>query len=500
MSQLSIQQAFELALQHHQAGRLQEAEQIYRQILALQPDHLGATHYLAVTAHQFGRNDAATELVRRVLALRPDYPDAHSLLGLILRAQGRLDEAVVAQRKAIALQPTYAEAHSNLGNALKDLARIDEAIAAYRQAIAISPDFADAHTNLGDALRGNGQLEEAIAEHRKAVALKPSFAEAHYNLADALLARGDFQEGWKELEWRWKCKDFPSPRRNFSQPQWDGSPLQDRTLLIHTEQGFGDSIQFIRYLPLLARHGGKIIIECQPELERIFQTLPKTPDAGFRIVVKGQPLPSFDLHCPLLSLPMVFKTTPQSIPADVPYLFPDPQLVQSWRKNLIAPQKPASSTGFNVALAWAGSPDFKGDRTRSLTLDRLSPLRDVRGATFYSIQKDDAARQINHPPAGLHLINLAPQLIDFADTAAALSLMDLVITTDTSVAHLAGALGRPVWVMLQFVPDWRWLVERKDSPWYPSMRLFRQHTPGDWSGVIASVAHALAVLCSQTHG
>jgi hypothetical protein len=253
-------------------------------------------------------------------------------------------------------------------------------------------------------------------------------------------------------------------------------------------------MQFIRYASLLADRGQKIIIECQSELVRLFKSL----SGGFRIVEQRQPLPDFDLHCPLLNLPSVFKTTIESIPADVPYLFPDQELLEIWRQKLAD-----RSTGLKIALTWAGSPDFKGDRTRSLALDRLAPLANVPGVTFYCIQKGDAQRQINHAPAGLRLINLSPELHDFADTAAVICNMDLTISTDTSVAHLAGALGRPVWVMLQFVPDWRWMFDDpssfqkspqmspQKSPWYPSMRLFRQATWGDWNGVISEVAKAL---------
>jgi len=551
MAQLTTQQSFNVALQRHQSGRLREAEALYRQILTQQPAHVGALHYLGVLEHQQGRNELAIDMIGRAIALNPNAPEAHNNLGLALKANGQVDEAIAAYRQAlalksnyasalynlgfalqskeqldeaiaayqhaIALRPNYVEAHSSLGDALREKGRLDEAIAAFRQAVALGPDrpdahnnlgvalkdkgqfeeavaayrraialrpdYAEAHSNLGNALRSTRKLDEAIAAHRQAVALKPAFSEAHFNLADALLARGDFLAAWPEHEWRWQCRDFPSPLRNFTQPRWDGSPLAGRTLLVHTEQGFGDSLQFIRYVPLLANHGGKIIVECQPELERLFHTVP----GGFQVVVRDQPLPAFDVHCPVGSLPMVFKTTLATIPADVPYLFPDQQLLESWRQKLAD-----SATGLKIGLAWAGNPAFKGDRTRSLTLDRLAALTNVPGVTFYSLQKGDAQRQVERAPARINLINLAPKLRDFADTAAVMCLMDLIITTDTSVAHLAGALGRPVWLMLQFVPDWRWLSDRADNPWYPSMRLFRQQERGDWDSVIEEVAKALA--------
>jgi len=621
MSQLSIQQAFDLALQHHQAARLHAAEQLYRQILAQQPEHVDAMHYLGLLTHQLGRKEMALDLLRRATALRPGDAQVRYHLGVVLQSNGqldeaiaafqralalapnsaetcndlgnalkdtaRLDQAIVAFEKAIALRPNFAAAHYNLGNVLKEKGQLDEAIAAFRtavaldpalaqarnnlgvalqqkgeftqaiaayqQAIALAPAFADAHNNLGTALKAQGRLDEAIAAfkrvlvlrpdhagacnnlgsalrerglldeavaaYQKAISLKrdyadaysnlgnvlkeqarldesiaacrqaiklcPTLPEAHNNLAMSLLARGDLPQGWEEYEWRSKCKDFPSPRRNFPQSRWDAEPLNGRTLLLYAEQGAGDMIQFIRYLPLVAQCGGRIIVECPPELLRLFQT----SGQPCQFVPRGEPLPAFDLQCPLLSLPLVFKTTLESIPARVPYLFPDPKLLEFWREKTAL-----SASGLKVALTWAGNPACKGDRTRSLSLDALAPFSQARGVTFYSVQKGDAAGQARQPPAGLQLIDLSPELHDFADTAAALCSMDLVITTCTSVAHLAGALGRPVWVMLQFAPDWRWLLDRQDSPWYPSARLFRQSARGDWNGVIRRILQALSAF------
>ena len=331
------------------------------------------------------------------------------------------------------------------------------------------------------------RLDEAIAVFRQAIALNPNLPGAHNNLAMALLARGDFQQGWEEYEWRLKCEDFPSHLRNLTQPQWDGGPLETRTLLLHTEQGFGDAIQYIRYLPLVAQRGGRIIIGCQAELQRLFRTIP----GSCQIVTPGQPLPAFDLHCPLLSLPRVFGTTLDNIPKTVPYLSPEPALVDAWNRTL-----GAAGGRLRVGLAWAGNPRFKADRTRSLNLQQLAPLAAARGVKFYSLQKGPAGEQAKHPPAGLEWVDLGPEVKDFADTAAVMSLMDLIITTDTSVPHLAGALGRPVWVMLQFVPHFCWLLDREDSPWYPTMRLFRQDSRGDWESVITRVAEALSQMKS----
>ncbi|MGD0768694.1 MAG: tetratricopeptide repeat-containing glycosyltransferase family protein [Tepidisphaeraceae bacterium] len=549
MAQLTIKQAFDLALRHHQAGRLPEAEQLYRQILARQPAHAGALHNLGMIAHRMGRNDIAVDLIRRSIALgskhveahfnlgnalsdmgqhdeaiaayrqaiavKPNYPEAHNNLGSALNKKGQLDEAIAAYRQAIALNPKLAEAHNNLG-VVRYKGQLDEAIASYRRAIALSPNFAEAHNNLGTGLQEKGQLDEAVAAYRQAIAHKPNYAEGHSNLAKALLLRGDFEEGWPEYEWRWKVQDFPSPRRGFSQPLWDGGELTGRAILLHAEQGLGDTIQFIRYLPRVVQRGGKIILACQAELQRLFHAM-----AGeYQIVAFGQPLPAFDLHCPLPSLPHVLGTTLGDIPQTVPYLSPEPALVEAWSRTL-----GAGDGQLRVGLAWAGNPQFESDRTRSLNLQQLAPLAaaaeakptateakptateakptateekpTVRGVRFYSLQKGAAGAQAKNPPAGLDLVDLGPKLNDFADTAAVMSLMDLIITTDTSVPHLAGALARPVWVMLQFVPDFRWLMDREDSPWYPSMRLFRQRSPGDWDSVIARVVNSLRSLANE---
>jgi len=464
------------------AGRVDEAAAALRQAIRLKPDLADAHNNLGNALREKGQVDEAIAAHQQAIRLKPDYPEAHNNLGNALGAKGQLDEAIAAYRQAIRLKPDYAGAHSNLGNALGDIGQLEEAIASQRQAVRLKPDFAEGHYNLGNALKEMGQVDEAIISYRQALALNPNSPEAHLGLALSLLARGDLGRGLGEYEWRWKSKDFPSPRRNFAEPQWDGSPLEGRTFLLHAEQGFGDAIHFIRYLPMVEQMGGRIVIECPTELQRLFQTI-----AGrCEIVIRGQPLPPFDLHCPILSLPFALKSTLESIPAEVPYLFPDPELLESWRKRL-----GDSAAGLKVALAWAGNPIVKGDQTRSMSLDRLAALSEARGATFYSLQKGAAARQADQPPAGMPLVNLAPELHDFADTAAAMCLMDLVITTDTSVAHLAGALGRPVWVMLRFMPDWRWFLDREDSPWYPTMRLFRQTTPGDWSGVVQRIAMQL---------
>jgi Flp pilus assembly protein TadD len=489
MTQLTVRQAFDQAQQHHKAGRLQEADQLYRLILAQQPSHAGAMHYLGVIAHQEGRKETAVQLIRQALTLIPNDASAHSNLGNSLKDLGRLDEAIAEFRKAVSLDPKLAEPHSNLGNALRDKDELDEAIVEYRRALAIQSNYAEAHYYLASALTAVGQLNEAIIEYRRAIAMRPNDAEAHMHLAMTLLLRCEFELGWAEYEWRWKLEGFQSLNREFARPPWTGGELGGRTILIHAEQGFGDAIQFIRYLPLVAQRGGKVIARIPKDLIRLLGNLPG-PE---KWITPDDPLPEFDLHCSLLSLPHIFGTNLRSIPAQKDPLEADEALVNAWERRFR--KEPA---GIKVGLAWAGSRAHSADRYRSIPFSKFAPLATDAGVVFYSLQKGDAAREAAAPPAKLRITDWTEELKDFADTAALIANLDLVISVDTSVAHLAAAMGKPVWLLLPFIPDWRWLLDRQDSPWYPTMRLFRQHTRGDWNGVIAKVAEEL--VARKTNG
>jgi tetratricopeptide (TPR) repeat protein len=346
----------------------------------------------------------------------------------------------------------------------------------------LNPTVAEVHNNLGIALAGRGKIDEAITAHRRSIALKPQLAKAHHNLGIALLTRGDFQEGWAEYEWRWKCEGVPRLLRNFSQPQWDGGPLEGRIILLHAEQGFGDAIKFIRYVPLVAQRGGRVIIVCFAELERLFQAMP----GAWQIVGPGHALPAFDLHAPLLSLPRILETTLSNIPRAVPYLQADADQATKW-KHRLSVYPPC----VNVGLVWAGRPTQRNDRNRSVQLARFAPLGQVAGIRFFSLQKGTAAAEAKAPPEGIELVDWTEDLKDFADTAALIANLDIVISVDTAVAHLAGAMGKPIWALLSSVPGWHWMLEREDSPWYPSMRLFRQPSLGDWDSVFKRLAEAL---------
>jgi len=548
---------FAAALRHHAAGRLDDAERSYRELLAIDPRHAGALHRLGVIAGQKGRPDLAAGLIGDAIRLRPDDPEAHHNRAVALRAIGRLDDAVAAWRTAVALRPDYADAHQDLGYALYLLGRLDEAteslrtavalrpdsadahndlgnllskqgdwdaaIACYRRAVALRPDFADAynnlghplwemgerdeavachrraialrpdypeaHTNLGVALRAQWRLDEAVASHRRAIALRPDYAEAHTDLALALLARGDLPAGWAEFEWRWRTEKLRAGRRAFAQPQWRGDAAEGRTLLIHAEQGFGDTLQFCRYAPLAAARGLRVILQVPRPLVRLLGTL-----AGVdRVLAEEDELPAFALQCPVMSLPLAFGTTLDTIPAAIPYLHADPAQAAAWAARVPS----MAGQTLRVGLVWAGNPRVHqrdalwADRRRSMAPERLQPLCGVSGVRLFSLQKDGPAA-----PESFPLIDVMGEMTDFADTAALIANLDLVISVDTAVAHLAGSLGKPVWLLARDAACWRWLDRRADSPWYPAMRIYRQPRPGDWDAVVAEVAGDLFRLAA----
>ena len=615
----TLPEALALAIQHHQAGRLAEAEQIYRQILAVAPDQVDALHMLGLMAHQAGRHDLAVQYIGRALQLNPDcaeayynlgvvwqsqgkpdeavacyrralelnpgYAEAHSNLGNALKEQGKLDEAVACYRRALQLKPGYIKAHSNLGNALKEQGKLDEAVACYRRALELKPDFAEAHSNLGNALSDQGKLDEALACYRRALELRPDlagahsnlghalceqgkpdqaeaccrravelkpdhavahnnlgialceqgkldaaeacyrralelasdYAEAHSNLANALhgqgrlreaeacyrralelkpdyaeahnnqamlwLLRGDFQRGWPEYEWRWRPKKAPAPRR-FPQPAWDGSPLAGKTCLLYAEQGFGDTIQFVRYARVLQQSGARVVFQCPRPLLRLLGSCPGID----RLLAQGDDLPPFDVHVPLLSVPALVGTRIDTIPAEVPYLQAEAELVERWRAKL------AGTEGFKVGVNWRGRPGPGPWTRRDIPLQHFGALAAVPSVRLVRLQRAEEAggERTGQPPPWLWEPGCATDEAGaFIDTAAIMKNLDLVITSDTAVAHLAGALGVPVWVALPFAPDWRWMLDRADSPWYPTMCLFRQKSPGDWAGVLNEIAMVL---------
>jgi tetratricopeptide (TPR) repeat protein len=463
-------------------GRTREALASFDLALALAPGNADSFNMRGNAHYELKSFAAALADYDRAAALRGDAAPVHNNRGNAMRELGRHQEALAAFDRALALKPDYAEAHNNRGNALLELNRLAEAVADYDRALALKPDFADALVNRGSALHHLGRNDEALASFNRAIALNPELAEAHWNKSLTCLSLGDFERGWQGYEWRWK-RDGEFKPRGFTQPQWRGEDLHGRTILLHAEQGFGDTIQFIRYLPMVIANGGKVVLEIPDDLRPLIGRM----DGVTAIVRRGDPLPPFDVHCPLMSLAGAFGTTLDTIPAPVPYLHAPAERISSWRIRL------ASTTAPRVGLVWSGKPTHKNDRNRSIPLTLLASLLRTPGVTFVSLQKD--TRDADRPALGkLPLLRLDDALADFADTAAAIAALDLVIAVDTAVAHLTGAMSKPLWLLLPAIGDWRWLNGRADSPWYPSARLFRQPRIGDWPGALAGVARELALF------
>jgi tetratricopeptide (TPR) repeat protein len=460
-------------------GRLAEAEAAYRAALSLSPGYAEALCNLSAVLRELGQLEAAGGFCRQAIERAPGLAKAHNTLGVVLQDQGEMEAAIASFRRAIALAPREADAYVNLGDALAKQGQYDQPVIQCRQAAELAPNSADAWNNLGSALFAARELTEAVACFSRAVALRPDRAEGHFHLGMALLAAGEMAEGWREYEWRWKTPLMFAARRRFTQAAWDGAT--GGRLLIHSEQGLGDTLQFCRFAPLAAARGAKVILEVQAPLARLLRSLPGI-DA---VIARGDALPEFDFQAHMLSLPHIFGTALETIPAATPYLFADPADIEAMRGRL------GKKTGLRVGLAWAGNsyanlPEMAAvDRRRSLAPEHLAPLFGVPEIDFISLQKAGKA------PAAFGLTDFMDDMRDFADTAALVETLDLVISVDTSVAHLAGALGKPVWLLNRYDAEWRWLDGRADSPWYPGMRIFRQAGPGDWEGVMAEVVVAL---------
>jgi len=540
----NIARAVEDALVLHRQGRLAEAEKVYMRVLKALPDHFDALHLLGMIRLQNGKAGEAYRLIAAALKINPRSADALSNLGLVLHALKRDTDALASFDKALALVPDHADAlnnrgnvllnlkrppealacfdrvlalnprhhdarvnranaltelarseeaiaeydaalatfpgdaiaHFNRGNALLSLRRHAEAIAAYDKALAISPEHATALNNRGLARQTLNQHQEALADYAKAIALRKDDADAHFNHALALLTTGDYRRGFAEYEWRWRRTGMP-PRRSSGKPLWLGEyPLRGKTILLQSEQGMGDTILFARYVPLLAQAGAKVVLEVQTELKPLLSHL----EGVTSVVARGEPLPPFDVQCPMGSLPLAFKTELAGIPVGALGLRASQDRIEKWRPRLDQLARP------RIAIAWAGNPAQPNDRNRSMPLPAFQPLLSAE-ARFVSIQRDLRAGNAEWLAREPRITHVGGELDDFADTAAVIALVDLVISVDTSVAHLPAAMGTPLWVLLAYSPDWRWTFDRETSPWFPAARLFRQGAPGDWDGVIAHV-------------
>jgi tetratricopeptide (TPR) repeat protein len=497
--------------------RYDDAIQSYQRALSLKPDCAEAYSNLANTLSALGRFEAAVASCQQALRFRPEYARAYNNLGNACQGLGRLEEAVICYEQALRLNPEFAEVRSNLGIALAGLNRMDEAVAQCREALRLKPDYCDAHYqlgiafinrtnwqdaeaalrqavryhpnyvdpyyNLGFVLCEQGKLAEAENCFRQALQIQPDCAQAHWALAYIGLVQGDFERAWPEQDKSRLLKG--SSRRAYHQPSWNGSPLEGRTILLHAEGGLGDTIQLVRYAAVVERYGGTVVLECQKSL---IPLLSKCPGID-RIVAAGSALPPFDAYASLLSCPRIVKTSLSTIPAEIPYLWADPKSQRKWRKRL------SRYPGFKIGIVWQGNPQHHRDFQRSIPLIQFAPLSRIPGVCLFSLQKGPGQEQLQAVAGQFHVVDFGAQLDEesgaFMDTAAVMKSLDLVISADTAVAHVAGALGVPVWVALAFMPDWRWLLHREDTPWYPTMRLFRQTKPGDWDGVFARMAEEL---------
>ncbi len=430
-----------------------------------------------------GNLDLAVESYHRALKLKPGSIEIYINLGNARADQWRLDEAVACYERVLELRPDHADAQNSLANAMSMQGRLDEAVALYRKSIAAKPGIATFYVNQGNALRAQGKLDEALASYEQALRITPDHSGAHWNRSLAWLLMGHYEAGWAEYEWRWRHRmELP----DFARPPWDGGPLSGKTVLLHAEQGLGDTIQFIRYAPLVQRRGGRVVVACQRPLLALLAGC-----AGIDAVVPQEDrLPDFDVHAAIMGLPHLFGTTLADIPADIPYLAAQTARVSRWRGEL----DPIPE--FKVGLVWQGNPYHTLDQHRSFRLAEFAPLARVPGVKLVSLQWGPGSEQLDEPGRKFPVINLPGRvrLPDqaFLDDAAIMMHLDLVVTVDSAMAHLAGALGRPTWVALPFAGDWRWLFNRDDSPWYPTTRLFRQTRWGDWPGVFERIAAALA--------
>jgi tetratricopeptide (TPR) repeat protein len=505
----AIEAHFQSGLRLHGAGRLPEAEQVYRQVLAAAPDHADCLHMLGVIASQCGQPQAALGCIDQAITIKSSAAMFHVNRAAALLALRQLDAALLACQEAVRLKRNLGEAHQVMGHVLSDLGRPEEALAAYRDALRYKPELPDLYDNIGLVLRQAGRLEEAVVALRQAIKRAPRDAAAqgnlagvlkelarpaeaeecyraalrdhpddpvlHLNLAIVLLLRGKFEAGWEQYEWRFRAGAVQIPP--CSQPRWNGEDLGGRTLLVRAEQGMGTTIQFCRYVTMAAARG-RVLFEVQPGLRPLLR------DVAAEVATVGDALPPFDTWCPLLSLPHLFG---MQAPMP-PYLAANAGRVAAWRERI-------GTHGRRIGIAWQGNPVAAVERGRSIPLREYLPLAQVPDVRLISLQKHHGLEQLATVPDGLRIETLGEDFDAgpdaFIDTAAVMQCLDMVITSDTSVAHLAGALGRPVWVGLQHVPDWRWLLEGEDCLWYPTMRLFRQTRRGDWSGVFARMAEQL---------
>jgi Tfp pilus assembly protein PilF len=465
-----------------QAGNLPAAREHLLALTQVEPSFAQAWYLMGSINQLLGNTRDSLANYEHVLRLDPNHIATLNNVGVALHSLGMAKEAAASLRIAIRIKPDYAEAHSNLGNSLKDQGDLEAAVACYRRAIEINPNYFDAYNNLGNGLRAQGHLADSVRCYEKALELKPGNPEMHLNRALAWLQMGDFERGWQEYEWRFQCREYAMPP--IVAPRWDGRPLAGQTILLYADHGFGDTIQFIRYAPLVRERGGHVIVACQKPIARLLATCQGVQ----QVIPEGSLLPEFAVYAPLMSLPLIFGTRLTTVPARVPYLAAESAQQSLWRARL------GSSGAFKIGVAWQGNPRYRRDGERSFRLAELEPVAKTPGVQLISFQRIHGLEQLDEIESRFAVSSIGEQLHDFLDTAAAMQSLDLVITPDTALGHLAGALGVPVWLALSFAAESRWLQGRSDSPWYPSMRLFQQERWGDWAQVFKRMAAELPRL------
>ena len=466
----------------HALKRDEEALAALDKALALRPGDAGALNNRGNALLALGRTQDALASFDEALARNPRHGDALLNRGTARAALGQPADALADFDAVLASTPSHPGALYNRGNALSDLGRYTEALAAFDAALTAAPDHVKAWNNRGRALQALNRQREAVDSFDRAIGLQKDYADAHFNAALSLLTLGDYARGFAEYEWRWTRSGMTDARRNYRGALWLGEyPLARKTILLHAEQGLGDTIQFARYAPIVARTGATVLLQVEPSLKDVFASL----EGVSSVYARGEPLPAYDVHCPLGSLPLALKTQATNVPASIPYLRADDARIERWRAVIEA------TPGKRVALAWAGNPAHANDRNRSIDLKLLAPLFALEGASFVSVQRDLRQGDEEHLARHANVTHIGHGLTDMADTAAVLMLCDLVIAVDTAVVHLAGALGLAPWVLLPLSPDWRWTLEGDRSPWYPQARLFRQPALGDWASVVAQLRDAL---------
>lgn len=486
----------EKALKLHRSGSFSEAINIYQQLIKKTPNDASVLFLYGTAEYQIGNRLEGIALLYQSLKIQPNNPDAYNNIGNALKDMNHFEEAINCYDLAIGLRPDYAHALNNKGVALKELSRFDEAITCYSEAIKFKSDYAEPHNNIANIYTAQKKTIEALNLYDKAIGIDPSYAPSYWNKSLLKLLLGEYDEGWKLYEWRWRygAKNLV---RHIPAPLWLGNEsLENKTIYIYSEQGLGDTIQFCRYIKLLANLGAKVIFEVQNPLIKTLKNI----EGVHEVVAIGSSLPKVDFHCPLLSLPLAFKTLVDTIPDQIPYIKPDTIKVEKWRQRL------DKNETLRVGLVWSGGfrPDqpelWQVNKRRNLDLQYLKKLN-IKGINFYSLQKGEPAesefKNLDSSSWDGPLIkNYVDELYDFSDTAALIENLDLVIAVDTSTAHMAAAMGKEVWLLNRYDTCWRWFLDRNDSPWYPTVRIFRQPTPGDWQSVINEVRDALQTKAS----